>query len=370
MNGASWGGSEELWYKTALLALKNGWTVSCAVYDWPEKKEKISVLTDFGASIYFLPNKGAKRQNFIQKTQFKITKKTSLRKATQSLLFSKHDIVVVNLGEFENTHSTWKDIYKKLPAFILLFHNYQEGQRLSKEKAEIMQSWIYHSKSNLFASKKIIEVLEKSGIEMKNGHALLNPIGFNTPLQLQEYPPLRNGSYRFVMLAALDVSRKAQDNLIKALSDEKWKLRNWTLHLYGDGKDKKVLQQLISKNNLDQKIFLHGHTSNVRRVLQEAHLLLQLTHIDAMPISVVEAMATGRPVAVSKIGDMPEWVIDGESGWVSENASVTCIDDTLEKAWQQKEKWPQIGEAAFTSFRKRFAENAEERLLEKIKQAV
>ena len=44
MNGAAWGGSEELWFKTALQAAKEGRKVACAVYDWPEKKAKMNVL--------------------------------------------------------------------------------------------------------------------------------------------------------------------------------------------------------------------------------------------------------------------------------------------------------------------------------------
>ena len=37
MNGAAWGGSEELWFQTALYAANNGYKVGCAFYEWPQK---------------------------------------------------------------------------------------------------------------------------------------------------------------------------------------------------------------------------------------------------------------------------------------------------------------------------------------------
>ena len=168
------------------------------------------------------------------------------------------------------------------------------------------------------------------------------------------------------MLAALEVWRKAQDNLINALSSEKWKQRNWVLHLYGEGKDKIKLCALIKKNGMEEKIFLKGNSNDVRPVLQNAHLLLQITHIDAMPLSVVEAMAMARPVVVSKIGDMPYWVTENENGWISNDASVEQIDFTLEKAWQNKDKWHVMGQNAFKTFKEKFPLSAEEDLLEKI----
>jgi glycosyltransferase involved in cell wall biosynthesis len=154
--------------------------------------------------------------------------------------------------------------------------------------------------------------------------------------------------------------------LVKALSSEKWKQRNWTLHFYGDGKDRQKLQELIETSEMTDKIFLEGHTNDVKSALENAHLLFQITHIDAMPLVVVEAMAVGRAAVVSKIGDMPCWINQGENGWISDDASVEQIDKTLEKAWLQKEQWRQMGENAFSVFQKKYPAPAEELLLKKI----
>jgi glycosyltransferase involved in cell wall biosynthesis len=366
MSGSPWGGSEELWYRTALQAVKEGWKVGCAVYHWPGKKEKLKQLSDLGARIYYLPNKGRTKKNLAERLQNKISK-IKTKKYINALPVQEYDLVIINQGAFEITTSVWKDFHKKLKKYVLLFHNYKEHEVFKPAKALVIQNWINHASLNLFASGQIKEVLENnSGIKISRNGLLTNPITFSPGIAPEPYPSLLNNTFLFVMLAALEVNRKAQDNLIKALSSPKWKARNWTLHLYGEGKDRKVLENLILENTLTGKVFLEGHTNDVKTVLREAHLVLQMTHIDAMPLTVVEAMAVGRPVVVSKIGDMPEWVKEGLNGWISNNASVEQIDLCLEEAWQQKEQWEKMGAYSFEIFTEKFEHTPEKHFLNQL----
>jgi glycosyltransferase involved in cell wall biosynthesis len=370
MAGSPWGGSEELWYKTALHAIDKGWKVGCAVYHWKEKEKRMQPLKDGGADIHYFPNKGRAKRNLIERIQNKISKQR-IKKVISTLPVEKYDLVVVNMGALENTTPAWRDFYKRLDRYTVLYHNYKENEVLSGVKKATVQNWAENSLLNLFAARRIVEILEKnSGIHISNADVLLNPLSFPVPSALSLFPPLQNGNYRFIMLAALELWRKAQDNLVKALSSGKWKDRNWTLHLYGDGKDRQKLQGLIEENGMTDKIFLEGHTSNVQSALENAHLLLQITHIDAMPIVVVEAMAIGRAAVVSRIGDMPRWVNEGENGWISPDASVEQIDSTLEKAWQQREQWKGMGKNAFSVFQEKYPAPAEEILLGKIEALV
>jgi glycosyltransferase involved in cell wall biosynthesis len=366
MAGSPWGGSEELWYKTALSAAGKGWKVGCAVYYWPAKENRMKVLGNAGAKIFFLDNKGRSKRNLLERVQNKLSK-AKVKRMIRSLPVDDYDVVVVNQGAFEVTTSAWRKFYNRLGKYIVLYHNYKEKEVLAGRKRDAVQNWITHAKHNLFASQRIKEVLERnSGINVSNAGILLNPISFPIPSTPSQFPPMQNGNYRFVMLAALELWRKAQDNLAKALSSETWKQRNWTLHLYGDGKDRQKLQELIHASGMSEKIFVEGHTNDVKSALENAHLLFQITHIDAMPLVVVEAMAMARAVVVSNIGDMPRWVNEGESGWISPDASAKQIDVTLEKAWQQKEQWKEMGENAFSVFQKKYPGPAEEILLEKI----
>ncbi len=365
MAGSPWGGSEELWYRSALLAARKGWKVGCAVYHWSAKEAKMKTLEEAGATIYWLPNKGRAKRNLVERLQNKWSKRR-LKRLIPQLPFNEYERTVVNCGAFEISTPEWREAYRYLGSFVLLVHNYKEGEVFTGAKAEAIRNWTGKAQHNLFASRRIPEVLQaNSQISVPRAGVLLNPITFAPPREAAPYPP-EAGSYRMVMLAALDRGRKAQDQLIAALSAEKWKARNWTLHLYGDGPDRATLAAQIAQSGMEQQIFLEGHTSDVRGVLASAHLLLQMTHIDAMPLSVVEAMALARPVLVSRIGDMPYWVEEGVNGWISEDASAASIDAALEEAWSRRDDWATIGQQAFRTFQSRFPVSVEEDFLNQL----
>jgi glycosyltransferase involved in cell wall biosynthesis len=367
MNGGAWGGSEELWYQTALHAARSGRKVGCVVYHWKDKEPRMKKLEDAGCQIYYLPNKGRQKRNLIERIQNKITKKITVRKYIRQLPVNEYDLVVLNQGYFEVTMPVWRNFYKRLNRYALLYHNYREDETFKKEKAQVLKNWVRNASINLFASRRIGAVLEKRfGEKIPNADVLINPITFQAPYEFTAFPRLEKGNYVFVMLAALDVRRKAQDRLVNVLSSPKWKERNWSLHLYGEGVDQKKLESLINDNHAADKIFLKGHVNDVHSVLKNAHLLLQITNIDAMPLAVVEAMAMSRPVVVSRIGDMPDWVEPEINGWICNNASVEEIDRVLDAAWELRQQWEEMGKRSFEIFRKKFAGSPAERLLKQL----
>ncbi|MBB1286738.1 glycosyltransferase [Flavisolibacter sp. BT320] len=366
MNGGAWGGSEELWFQTALYAARNGYTVGCAFYEWPQKRERIQQLREAGCQLYIFPNHGKDKGNFFEYQYYKLTKRW-VKWYAYNLPFSKYDKVVINLGHLEILEYHWKRFYTRLNKYTLLFHVYDDNDHVWEKRKENLRQWLLRAEHTLLASARIKPFLEReTGIEVPNTDTLINPISFKAPNGLTSYPRLQNGNYVFVMLATLDTRRKAQDNLITALSAPKWKERNWQLKFYGGGEAEHRLKNQIATAGMDGKISVEGHTKDVKGVLQDAHLLLQMTHIDAMPLAVMEALAMSRPLAVSNVGDMPLWVEEGVNGWISENASIEQIDAILEKAWQARDRWEDMGRASFQIFKEKFPPVPEAYLLEQL----
>lgn len=356
MNGSAWGGSEELWFRTAIWMSKNGYRIGIGCYDWPEKQAQITELKKAGCSIYLLPNKKG------------LLKKIAVKKVLHSIPFNEYNLTVVNQGGWEDVlHAPFKNLYKNFTSYVIINHNYNENAKLSFTKQKLLQQWISGAKMNFGATQKIFDVIEnKFNISIDKKETLINPITFQADKQPAAYP--EKNDYIWVMLAELDTARKAQDVLITALSSQKWKERKWQLHLYGKGKDKEKLQKQITELELDDKVFLKGFTTDIKQTLQYCHLLLQCTRIDAMPISVVEAMAMERPCLVSNVGDMPVWIKDTVNGFVCNEITVVALDDTLEKCWQHKHNWPDIGKNAFETFTKKYPQPYEEKTAEILNQ--
>lgn len=356
MNSDPWGGSEEQWFAVAKYIAKQNFNVSVLVYYWKDKEQKMNELRLLGATIYYIPNKGRSKKNLKERLYFEWITRLQQKIFIHKFSFNKFTKVIVNQGGFmEVCNSPWKHVYQKLPSYILTFHNYFPEYVFPTSKKNILIHWLKKANFNVGDALKIGTVLKKQ-LQLTDlaFQSIVNPITIPYSNSYTKFAPLKNGKYVIVMLAQLDVSRKAQDNLIKALQKEDWKSRNAIFELYGGGTDWNYLNSLIESLNLQHLIVLKGNTNAVDTVLTEAHLVLQITHKDAMPISVVEAMSKSRAVIVSEVGDMPEWVLDGYNGYIAANASIEQIDAVLEKAWQNRNNWEEMGRNAYNTFKEKF----------------
>jgi glycosyltransferase involved in cell wall biosynthesis len=353
MKGAPWGGSEEFWYRMAMWMSQKGYQVECCFFDWPQgKQEQKKSLMEKGCRVHLLPHPSSAK-NYLQKLFIKARIKKQLTQLAQQ----NYDLICISQGGLlDVTYPPFNSLLIHLKKFVLVYHNYNDLQVLSASRKRSFYKWSHAAIQNMVAAEKIFSAVKKiAGFELPAGHVLKNPITIPVQQQPCPWPTLNeNGNYVWVAIGQLDVQRKAQDLLIKTLSAEKWTQRNWQLHLYGNGADKELLSRLVTQLNLQHKVFLEGHNSNVEEVLRRAHLLLQITHLDAMPLSVTEAMNMARPCIVSNVGDMPLWIRDEEQGYIVPALTEELVDATLERALAQNEKWQQLGVNAFNMFHEKY----------------
>ena len=347
MNSAAWGGSEEIWYKSAIYLAKKKFRVGVCCFNWQGKEEKIQQLTDAGCELFLLPEKN---ETLIFSGKFKLKKKL------QSVNFKNYDRVIVNQGGWKDVvHGPFKELFKDLPSYCLLFHNYDEKDLLQGSKKKIFSDWVHGAEKNIGDAAKIFSVIKKTmDIEIPRQQILFNPITFPQPDEITPFHSSPSGKLIFAMLAELDIKRKAQDKLITALAGDKWNERDFELNFYGKGRDQSYLECLIKDKQLFPKIFLKGYTKNVEEALRRSHIILQITNFDAMPIAVTETIALSRPVIVSDVGDMPLWIKDDVNGWIVPNTNVEEIDLVLEKAWQNRDRLEEMGKESFRIFKEKY----------------
>ena len=353
MNGGPLGGSEVFWHQMALWMVQRGYLIHCCYFDWAENQSpKIKMLGENGCTLHKLPNHKLAK-NYLERL---LTKQLILKKLIH-LVKKDFDLVCISQGGLlDVTYPPFNSMLTYLKKFVLLYHNYNEAAVLSSFRKRRFKHWAFAAEQNMIAAGRIEEVVKKiAGFDLPNTHVLKNPI--TIPVQETESPwPALNaeGAYVWVSIGQLEVNRKAQDILIQTLAADKWKRRNWQLFIYGEGPDRSMLSNLIKKLKLDDKIFLQGHSTNVENILLNAHLVVQISLLDAMPISITEAMNMARPCIVSKTGDMPVWIEDGKQGFVASAVTVDGINEVLEKAWNSQNNWQEMGKAAFTKFHEKY----------------
>lgn len=84
----------------------------------------------------------------------------------------------------------------------------------------------------------------------------------------------------------------------------------------GDGPLAPQIKQSISTMRLEGRVHLAGLRRDIANVLNDVDVLVSSSHSEAMPLAVMEAMASGVPVVATRVGGLPDMIDQGESGWL------------------------------------------------------
>lgn len=95
-----------------------------------------------------------------------------------------------------------------------------------------------------------------------------------------------------------------------------------------------------------ERISFCGHVFDIPSVWQQNHMLALPSRYEGLPLALVEAMWCGRPAVVTHVGGNAELCLDGQTGFVAEAATAGSFDAALERAWEQREAWCQLGRNA------------------------
>ena len=102
---------------------------------------------------------------------------------------------------------------------------------------------------------------------------------------------------------------------IKAFSEVKKQLADATLTILGDGPERVHLEDLVSKHNISNVRFL-GQVAHpiVMDELMNASVFISASHVDNLPVSILEAYSEGLLVIGANVGGVPLVVADQGSG--------------------------------------------------------
>ena len=96
---------------------------------------------------------------------------------------------------------------------------------------------------------------------------------------------------------------------------------------------------------MEDKVVFKGHAKDIKEVWRNNHLLVLPSLGEGTPLSLIEAMVSGRTAVVTDVGDNAIF-INQKTGFLSDAPTVKCIDEAMESAWSQNEQWELLGKEA------------------------
>lgn len=88
------------------------------------------------------------------------------------------------------------------------------------------------------------------------------------------------------------------------------------LIIVGDGPARSTLETLATELGIKHNTRFTGNLENIPEILREIHVAILPSFTENFPISVLEALAAGRPVIATNVGGIPEAIDDGKNGFL------------------------------------------------------
>ncbi len=134
---------------------------------------------------------------------------------------------------------------------------------------------------------------------------------------------LEIGPDEFLLVCAARLSEaKGIDILIEALNQVIRRGVSCKCMILGDGPLKGRLLEQVDTAGISDYVFFEGFQKDVRPYLQAGSAFILTSHLEGLPLAVLEALSCGLPCIVTNVGGSAEAVKHGVTGLVIPPASV------------------------------------------------
>lgn len=103
--------------------------------------------------------------------------------------------------------------------------------------------------------------------------------------------------------------------------------------IVGDGIERTKLEHLSRELNLTDRVLFLGTRPDIADLLAQMDVHVLTSRMEANPVSILEAMACGKPAVAPAVGSIPETVVDGVTGLLAppgnEAALAVCVTALL-----------------------------------------
>lgn len=198
-----------------------------------------------------------------------------------------------------------------------------------------------HVDGIVFQTKQAMEffpkAVQKRGIILPNS---LNPLFIK---------PRFEGERRkeIVAVGRLD-DNKNHAMLIRAFAKISPKFPEYSVVIYGEGENRKKLEDMLAQMHLEEKVFLPGRVDHVENRIDKSTLFVMTSDTEGMPNALIEAMALGLCVISTDCpsGGPGELIDSGRNGYLIPVRDVDALQRQMEYCLSHPEEMEEAGREA------------------------
>ena len=179
-------------------------------------------------------------------------------------------------------------------------------------------SWDLIASTADVASQIDVRVAMSEAVRERLGNALLVPNGVDLEL-FQPAPPSSSSTKIILFAARLDPVKQPLlvADIAKALAELRPQ-RDFRFVIAGDGAERERFMDRVRKLGLDDVFDFRGQVNDLAPLYAACDMVLLPSRSEGVPLVVLEALASARPVVASKVGSIPE-VLDSSCGILIEH---------------------------------------------------
>lgn len=216
----------------------------------------------------------------------------------------------------------------------------------------LYRSALKYAKGAIFQNKDNLQVFVDNELVNKERCFLVN--GSGVDLSRFNVKPL-SSTPTFLLIARL-LGDKGIREYVKAAEIVKIKHPKATFHLVGPTDPSPDGISLEEVKDWHDKGFIHYHgaTEDVRPYIEMSNIFVLPSYHEGMPRTVLEAMASGRPILTTDVPGCKETVINDENGWLVEKANVGQLAERMIWFIENPNEWQRMAEASLAMVHNKF----------------
>lgn len=248
------------------------------------------------------------------------------------LIYKKYDIFHIHMASYGSTFR--KGIYLKVleKKKILLHIHGAEYLKFYNNSSIIKKKIIY----SIWKKANVIVVLsakwkEEFDIIFKNLNIVIINNGININNLKVGMSDIVKTKDNFLLLGRLG-KRKGVYDVLTAIEQLNKEYPFIKVYLAGDGEIEKV-KKIIEEKKLSLNIEVLGWINQKKKneILKKVSTILLPAYNEGLPMSILEGMAIGKMIITSRVGAIPEVVIEGENGILISAGNIKQLKEAIER---------------------------------------